>query len=786
MKRFKYFFLALASLALAASCTQKEEPFEPGEPDIAGCYGVYFPVQDAAGAHTYDPTMPTSIEFTVKRTNSSGAITVPVKYTESETGVFQVGTLSFADGQEETTLKVDFPNSGIGTVYSLSLLVDDPQYASQYNDGAVSIDFSVLRVEWVNMLDPKTKEPAVVTFTNKQWDYVAEAKVRYYEVNGVRTCETYDEKIVSSNMSIIAVGSKGIFGCGENNHLHFTWYTKTNNIDVPKQFMGFDYNDGDWKIADEGSGNSMYVYDWFHFYVTDGGYAGYWPDWETFLKANPGAKTRSVYDGNGGFMLTVRYYIPGLGGWSPADESLVGIVSGYTRVDYSLEMSLDYVQGDVLPVFFTTGADVAEVKVAGYLGELTATQVANKVAAISDGEEEAVVSVSTKDFEVDEDSGAKYGSAGLTFDESGTYTIVAVAFDAEGKAHESAFAVHSYVSAADGDEYAVKLNVGAEATPERFDGEVYDPKSSFAFYLYGEDITEAHLGIFSAARYNAAADTYKEAVKLDEDGTYALDDKAIESVNAPGGYYDVITGCAPNTEYVVLVWATNGSEETFKTATFTTDGLPNEIIAENGCFGYSLVFNEEEGVTSYDPLPLEFNPNSGMYEIRNWGYGVTFTFSYDKETGKITVPQQPTGFANATYGTLYVGDSSILPQSWIDHFGIDVEPESYVDEEGNFHLYLSYIASAGYYFGTGYEVYYINGEPEEVAGEAGESSSSVNATELHVGVSRDLQDARRTGNNYSHDAVSVSFDVVSWNAARMAGAVSTKADPKERRANLVR
>ena len=824
MKKFRYLLIALATLSFAAvSCQPQEEAFEPGDPDVSGCYGVYFPVQEASGAHTYDPTMPTTIEFEVKRTNSSGAITVPVKYTESETGAFQVGTISFADGQESTTLKVDFPNTGIGTVYSLSILVDDPQYASQYNDGAVSIDFSVLRVEWIEMKDPKTKETATVTFTNKQWDYVAEAKVKYYEVDGVRTCETFDEKIVSSNMDLIPAGNKGLFGCGENNHLHFTWFVKSNNIDVPKQFMGFDYNDGDWQVADEGVGNSIYVYDWFHYLITDGGYAGSWPDWESFLQKNPGAYTRSYYDGNGGFMLTVRYYIPGLGGWSPADESLVGIASGFTRVDYSIDMELDYVQGDVLPVYFETGADVAEIKVAGYAGELTSTQVANKVAAISEGEEEAVVSVSTADFDVDEETGAKYGSTGLTFEESGVYTIVAVSFDAEGKAHESAYASHSYVSAADIEEYAVKVKAGAEATPSRFEGEEYNSKNSFAFYVYGEDITDAHVGIFEASKYSKDVDAYQSAVKLDEKESYALDADAVAAINAVGGFYDVVTGCAPNTEYVVLVWATNGNEETFTTATFKTDGLPNEIVAEDGCFAYMLVFNEEEGVPSYDYLPLEYNPNNEMYELKNWGYGVTFSFSYDEETGKIVVPMQETGFANGTYGTLYVGDSSILPQSWIDYFGIDVEPESFVDEDGNFHLYLSYIASEGYWFGTDYEVYYVNGEPsdepgdepgddeggeegddeggegegeggeesgegegDEEGGEGGEESTSyVGAAQLHVGVSRDLQDAHRSGHCYEREANAVNLKVVSWNA-KQTNTVSTVVPRKDKAVNFVR
>ena len=747
MKRFKYFFLALASLALAASCTQKEEPFEPGEPDVAGCYGVYFPVQDASGAHTYDPTMPTTVEFTVKRTNSSGAITVPVSYTESEAGIFQVGTLSFADGQEETTLKVDFPNSDVGVNYSLSLLIDDPQYVSRYADSPVSIDFSVLRVEWKYFLNPKTGEKALFTWNQGWWGETATGYLKYYEVGNKRTCQTETIGHVYSGEAYDGYGFWGTGSSAENAvEWTFYWYTNTKNDDgynfirIPMQFSGYHHSsyDADVMVLD------------YYYWDTSGDSDS---DFLSYAAKNSG--TVSYYDGNGGFYLSVRsYYMFGTGGWNPGTYDTIGIAEGFVRTDYSIEMSLDFAQDGILPVSFVTGKDVASIKVAGYEGELTATQVANKVAAISAGEDEAEV-ISTEDFEYDEDEDALYGSAGLSFDKSGIYTVVAVACDSAGTAQGSASAVHSYVSGDDIDEYAVNLTVGAEPTPERY--ESYDRTSSFAFYLVGKDITEAHVAILEAAKYDAAADDYNAAVK--EATNLALDAGAIAAVNGEGGYYDIASGLAANTEHVVLVWATNGNEETYATARCTTDGLPNEIVAENGCFGYLLVFNEEEGVPYYDYLPLEFNPNNGNYEIKNWGYGTTFSFSYDEETGKISVPQQPTGFANATYGTLYVGDSSMLPQSWIDYFGIDVEPESYVDEEGNFHLYLSYISTGGYYFGTGYETYYINGEPEEdPAVEPGEDESS-QAEQLHVGVSKTFQSASYTGKNHEHEVKPVSMTV---------------------------
>lgn len=98
----KYFNIILAS-ALAAltvlSCAKQEQAYEPGTPDPSGCYGVFFPSQDAMGSHTYDPTMDKAVSITVTRTNTSGAITVPFTTTVSDEGIFNFGSITFADGR---------------------------------------------------------------------------------------------------------------------------------------------------------------------------------------------------------------------------------------------------------------------------------------------------------------------------------------------------------------------------------------------------------------------------------------------------------------------------------------------------------------------------------------------------------------------------------------------------------------------------------------------------------------------------------------------------------------
>ena len=90
MKKIFYILslLAAASIALV-SCEPEITPHEPGEPETNGCYGVYFPTQAASGDHVYSPVQDKVLDVTVARTNTSGAITVPVKMTFSEDGIFE-------------------------------------------------------------------------------------------------------------------------------------------------------------------------------------------------------------------------------------------------------------------------------------------------------------------------------------------------------------------------------------------------------------------------------------------------------------------------------------------------------------------------------------------------------------------------------------------------------------------------------------------------------------------------------------------------------------------------
>ena len=531
------------------SCQPQVDPYTPGEEEVAGCYGVYFPSQEATGSHTLDPTMAPQATFTAMRKNTNGAITVPLTYKASVDGAFNVGELKFADGQSESTFTVTFPNTEMGTTYDLSIAIDDPQYASKYQNQPIALDYSVLRVEWVNF--------GHATFYEGWWGEVHTANIKYYEVNGVRTCVAECDE------------GNGIWGDSVNATIQFTWYTKNYNSDgfqlvaIPKQYFGFDYND--WTSKPVGDAvYPVYLYDYYTYWIERGESLGSFLDFAAKYGDIDGSYPVSYYDGNGGFMFNARYYIPGLGGFSPDPFELQAIVDGYTRVDYSIEAETDFSHDGEVPVYMTLGVDVDKVIFSAYPGELTPTQIENKAASIAADDNAETIT------EFEEGDGEKYADVSLNLGETGFYTFVGVTYDAKGGAQNIGSVVLNYVSANDEETYKVIVDCATEEVPARYQG--FDPQTSFAYYVVGEDLTDAHIAVY-------ALDTYQKqraAVLNDIKSKHAVNATTLATINANGGYFTVQDGLKADTEYILLVWATNGKEEAFVGDTWKTEPLPYE------------------------------------------------------------------------------------------------------------------------------------------------------------------------------------------------------------------
>ena len=616
----------MAAMSLfTAACVNEVVPYEKGEGDVDGCYGVYFPVQDATGPHTYDPSQDTEIVFTVARTNSVGAITVPVTYSESHEGIFEVGQVKFEDGQSETTLTVTFPESTNGVEYKLSLGINDPLYASKYADGDTYVDFSVLRVEWKYFLNPVTNEPAVFTFNETWWDEVHTGKVKYYEVDGVRTCVTETDPVETEDGT--AYGFWGTGAAEGEGEISFTWYTKNFSPDG-KQLIALPPT----PVFVNG-GELVSAYDYYSFYTVANPQAAlagmsfvdfaakYWSSYPV-----------SYYDGNGGIVFNIQYYLkPSGSGWYGNGEGdTVLLADGFVRTDYSLSVAADYTVSGVTPVSFEAGADVATIKYVVVEGEANVLVKNEQIAAIVAGTAENVLTLDAADMQLDEEANKLYATVDVTCPQTGKYTLIAVSFDAEAKDQKTASVVFDYV-AADDDTYDVTLNVEVADTPARFAADNHTVYNSFMFTVYGgNELTDVKIGLYETATVEkvgmdaVVADLRYE----DEKTTTSVLADTLSRINTTAGYTDIFTGLKDDTSYTIVVWGTNGMQTKVVTATYQTEANP-EVFKSLGMAQYTddiltALFNLSN--TTYEVEIQESVDNPGKYRLVN-PYGEAYPYN---------------------------------------------------------------------------------------------------------------------------------------------------------------
>jgi len=663
MKNIAKYLFAISAAALAFAACEKETEVKPGEPDVEGCYGVFFPSQDAIGDHVLSPVDEPKLEFTVSRTNTSGEIIVPVTAEFSEEGIFEMSEVKFADGQAETTFTLSFPAAVEGTKYTGSMIIDDPQYASKYGSGSIAFDFSVMRVEMKYFLNPVTGEKAKVHFDQSWWGESVDAYIKYYEVNGIRTCFT--ECIPDSHYYNGYYEGEGFWGVG--NEWTFYWYVKSGYIRIPLQNTGYHQSSYD---AD------VYVFDYYT-WDTDG------DDHAAFLEYAASHDNVSYYDGNGGFYLSVRsYYMFGVGGWNPGAYDTVGIAEGFTRVDYSLDLDTDFSADGVTPVFVEVGPDVFYVNYVVAEGVLSAIQIENKAAAIINHEE---IPVRLDEFEEDEEG--RFATLELAPETTGKYTVVAVAYGnaSEYDPQTVASVVINHVAAGDVDDLAVDVDVFTEDTPARY--KELTEFDSFAYGVSGSDLTEVHIAVFAESTVTKNGfDVVAEAVKTG--AKYAVSASVLAEINADGGFYNVVSGLDEDSTYYVFVWATNGYLDATIFETYTTAQRP-EVWTPLGTGSYTddcvtALFNVEPQTMAVEIERSESDPT--RYRMV-YPYDVKYPYNEpgDWDTSK-------------SYDIIfYIPDANhvyILPQP----IGVD------------WGYGMAYIASVGGYFiAAGYTIEQLDG-----------------------------------------------------------------------------
>jgi|GEM_PF-536634 len=688
MKRIYNIVLAFAALTLAAvSCAPEEVKHEAGQPDVDGCYGVFFPKQDATGDKVFAPTDPTVATFKVGRTVSDGEITVPVVVEatrgENDEEIFEIEDIVFADGQAETTFDVNFPNAKEGTQYSLKISVVDPAYVSTYTSAATSMDFSVLRVVYQYLMNEAGTEKTKVTFTQKWWGEVHTAYIKFYEVDGARYCTTesdpyfYDSEPTTPCYGFWSTGEAQ--GEGE---ISFVWYTPDFEYTPADDSEVGDYGadvvkgkNGGYKVLrtmEDGSqfqglqmepchlynyqgnaSNPVYALDYYHYWMACGYTEAELGTWFWSYLTNDGCPITGgyplcYYDGHGGFYFNFKYFIPSLNGGFSADAyDVVGIAEGYTRVDYSLEAKAGYTDKGAVPVSFIAGADVANIAYEVYEGTLTANQAkgkANEIAADSNAKK---VDMEKKGLSI-------------SLEASGTYTLVAISLDKDGKYTEKfAYLTFEYATAEDDEAKAVELLVGTEDVSSRYASKGFDTTNSFGAYFCGTGVTELHYAVVLSSKFKDAATSYYALVKSGVKGVTVLNsDAAMTALNTASGISDVFSGLSELTAYTVVVWATNGVKELYTTAEYTTTGIPadwKEVSKGTFVYGTGSFFcdydkEKKENIPAYDPNLTLYNDanHTDRYKIGSAYIGIDFKFSVN-EDGTIVVPNTFSGYHYSKY-----------------------------------------------------------------------------------------------------------------------------------------
>lgn len=537
---------SLAALSLVTVSCAPEETYTPGEKDVEGCYGVYFPAQEMAGATLdLDPTAPTTIELTVARQVPDGDVEVPVEITGDD--VFVVEDIFFEDGDTETTVSVSFDSAKIGTRYSLSIKVTDPKYASIYSLDAQSISFSVTRVKWNLLIGPDGEETGLLRddfFTPLYGVAVAniEGPVAIYERDDVPGLYRFSPLYDALFLANLFYGDPGYADA-----IQGAWFTSDESVIIdatnpdkvwiPRQPLGLTLSSADGAIS---------ILSCCKEAGFEGNYYGTLKDGViTFPAGGIAINFANDDDIQVNESGLFRICLPGV---KPVD------------IDYSMALAVgESDDKGQIPFMVKMGADLAKVKVAAFEGTLSSSQVKANAGEMIAGT-------------IESDEVTMTGVHALSdLGETGVYTLVAVGLNAEDAAVVTKSASFGYVAA--GDEMPVIANVGLIVS-DKHSPEGHTAMNSMEYYAYGEGITEAYMGLYK----KQAVDEMLDAV-IEDVHKYPLSKSELAQLNSTG-ISDLFTKLNPGTEYSFVLYAYNGYKSQAFIASAATEGLPDPLQME--------------------------------------------------------------------------------------------------------------------------------------------------------------------------------------------------------------
>lgn len=556
MKHINSIFACLLSVAaLATSCVASKEkaPYVPAE--VPTGEQVYFSkdtpseIALAKGA--------TSFSIPIYRSSKElEASDIALKTSGDGLEFFKVnGSVSFKSGETTSSINVDVDADklGLNNFQTITIEIADAANTTLYGLSTITVSAGV-SLPWEKFDDVHVVEG----WWGEEFDSVLEYQKisdnqwNFRIVNGWNN--KFSDLVFTMDPSTSGASAAVPEGC--------------NPLDVPKQYFGYDYSG--YLMPLEEASTPVFAYDWYNFFNTDGGYAGRWPTPIDFYKPNGANYPRSYYDGNGGFFLNMRYYIPGLGGWTPDPFDIEIIGQSFSRKDFTFDVAYDGMrvstEGEASAVinFSTESTDVTGVR---YLIADESTDPMEMLETILAGE--------SSDIEDIQFEGSTEISS-LESIEPGTYNLVAVPYgDDEVLQADWALLVDFYYPGLNTEKKPVEATVllltpSDVMSPEEMEEyEITDQDGAIGAVI-GTDIKSGvHILTYAS---NFKGRTKEDCQKLIEINGKPFTSTQIEYINDEYGLMTIFGGMPADTEFTwgVVLYNKYGASDcyipTLKTA----------------------------------------------------------------------------------------------------------------------------------------------------------------------------------------------------------------------------
>lgn len=546
MKTLKSILYAFIAVFVLAGCDDDGD-YLTGAPEDPDCYNVYFPAQDNAKDQELDPAAETKLSFIARRTNSEGAISVPVSVKPSHSDIFTFSTIQFADGQEETTFDVTFPNTEVGTKYSCEVNIEDPKYAALYGEKSTGLNFSVTRVKWNQVFGDNGEELAT-------WNEVLIGLIFTGGSPQQGQCRVFERDDRKGYYRFENPYNKGLvdamFGTGA--YERYAWEANVivdardpEKVFIPAQEIGLSVNRGtanefgSIKIASAVSDN----------FTSGGSDANYGKLADGVMSFPKGSiyASMALYN-DGAYSFTNSEYVTNL------------VLPGAKVYDYTLALTKSEPENGVVKLGFALGTDVAKVRYAFFEGSLSEALAETKSKEMDGGELPVKELTAT-------------GTVNAVMEETGMYTVLGNIYNEADELQGYQYLSFGYIKA--GDEKPVLMSVGLNIT-DKYASKGYTAEDSAEFWANGQEIESGYYGLYETDALAGATEEKLMEQVVSDGKEFTSDD--LESINKADGSFSVmIGGLNGGTEHTLVVLAYNGYVSKLLTAQATTEGTPHPL-----------------------------------------------------------------------------------------------------------------------------------------------------------------------------------------------------------------